>query len=176
MWIRASFLTVVLLPGLALAESPLPQNPADASNPLELQLQQQQLADDNTEQGSAGVEQTLAPCPDSPNCVSSQAAPDSDHYVAPLQAGDSLFGAIKRLGLVLDDMDNVTWTQETPNHIHAEFKSSLFGFVDDVDLIAGEDGSIQVRSASRTGYWDMGVNRKRVDELRERLATINSKL
>ncbi|MGB1221957.1 MAG: DUF1499 domain-containing protein [Alcanivoracaceae bacterium] len=165
MWIRASLFTLLLLPTVALAESPAVEQP----NVLDAALADNEVLE-TTQQAA------LAPCPGSPNCVSSAADPDSDQYVEPLQAGDTLFGAIKRLTVVLADMERVTWTQPSPNHIHAEFKSSLFGFVDEVDLIAAEDGSIAVRSASRTGYWDMGVNRKRVEELRERLSKVNSQI
>jgi uncharacterized protein (DUF1499 family) len=53
---------------------------------------------------------------------------------------------------------------QTESYLHATFRSSLFGFVDDVEILKDEDG-LQVRSMSRVGRGDMGVNRKRVDAL-----------
>jgi uncharacterized protein (DUF1499 family) len=54
-------------------------------------------------------------------------------------------------------------------YLHAEFRSALFGFVDDVEFRMDETaGRIDVRSASRTGYFDFGVNRRRVEEIRAR--------
>jgi uncharacterized protein (DUF1499 family) len=57
-----------------------------------------------------------------------------------------------------------------PDDIHAEFRSRVFGFVDDVEFFfpAGQR-VIHVRSASRTGYSDFGVNRKRIERMRRQL-------
>jgi uncharacterized protein (DUF1499 family) len=55
------------------------------------------------------------------------------------------------------------------NYIHAEVRSPVFRFVDDIEFLIDERrGNIHVRSASRTGYFDFGVNRKRVEEIRRR--------
>jgi len=62
-------------------------------------------------------------------------------------------------------------TEEKAGYLHAEFRSALFGFVDHVELRLDEAANrIDVRSASRTGYYDFGVNRRRVEEIRERFA------
>ena len=59
-------------------------------------------------------------------------------------------------------------------YIHAEFTSALFRFVDDVEfLLDSETKTIHVRSASRVGYSDLGVNRRRVEEIRSRFDTLN---
>lgn len=113
--------------------------------------------------------QVLSPCPDSPNCVSSHAS-DSGHFVEPIRAGNSREQALVSLSQVLSDLPRVTWHASSPGQIHAEFASAVFGFVDDVVFLIEEDGLIQVRSASRTGYWDFGENRRRVERLRKRLA------
>jgi uncharacterized protein (DUF1499 family) len=56
---------------------------------------------------------------------------------------------------------------ETPDYLHAECASAIFGFVDDLELYQrGSQDLIAVRSASRLGYGDMGVNRRRVEHLR----------
>ena len=180
MWIRASLFTLVFMSGAAVAQtgtaethtenaltdSVMPADPATADSAA--------MMDESPSGPLDSIDATLAPCPDKPNCVSSQADADGDHYVAPLEAGDSVLSSIRKVTRALDAMERVSWTQEGPNHIHAEFTSSLFGFVDDVDLMVEDDGTVHVRSASRTGYWDMGVNRKRVEALREQLAIINS--
>ena len=52
-------------------------------------------------------------------------------------------------------------------YLHAEFESRIFRFIDDVEFLVNEDKKIiEVRSASRVGYGDFGVNRKRVEMLR----------
>lgn len=63
-------------------------------------------------------------------------------------------------------MKGCTITKDEPGHIHAEFRSALFGFVDDVTFIFDDNARlIHFRSASRTGYYDFGVNRKRMEEI-----------
>ena len=55
----------------------------------------------------------------------------------------------------------------TETYLHAEFKSAVFRFVDDVEFFADEGaGVIQVRSAARVGNSDLGVNRKRLETIR----------
>lgn len=61
--------------------------------------------------------------------------------------------------------------EEKAGYLRAEYRSALFGFVDDVELLLDEAAKrIDVRSASRTGYFDFGVNRRRVEEIRDRFA------
>lgn len=109
----------------------------------------------------------LKPCPDSPNCVSSQAAAASQQVEALRYTGDAS-QAQSRLLTVLNGMDRVRIQRADPGYIHAEFSSALWGFVDDVEFQLEPPGFIQVRSASRTGYYDFGVNRARVAAIRSR--------
>jgi len=112
----------------------------------------------------------LKACPNSPNCVSSQAG-DTGHAVAPLTYSDSRAEAWARLKKVLSQMKRMTIVGENEEYIHAEARSLIFRFVDDVEFYFPSDEKvIHVRSASRVGYSDMGVNRKRVEEIRERFA------
>lgn len=120
--------------------------------------------------GNPATAASLADCPKSPNCVSSQAS-DPDRRVAPLKGGDSAEQARQRLTAVLDSLPRVSWTAPTEQRIEAQFTSLIFRFTDDVIFEIEEDGSIQVRSASRIGYSDLGANRSRVEMLRERLAS-----
>ena len=102
----------------------------------------------------------LAPCKRSPNCVCSQAdASDSEHYIAPLR------GSLAAARDAVRAMPRTTIVEEKPNYLYAEFRSRLLGYVDDVEFFF--DGqALQVRSCSRLGRRDFGVNRKRVEALR----------
>jgi uncharacterized protein (DUF1499 family) len=108
----------------------------------------------------------LAAPPRKPNCVSSQADPaDHQHYVAPLGFAGDPATAMKKLRDVIDDLPRVEVIEARPDYLYAEFTSGLMGYVDDVEFYC--DGkAIQVRSASRLGYSDMGVNRKRIESIR----------
>src|SRR4249919_2974615 len=115
----------------------------------------------------------LAPCKPSPNCVASQTdrAADPAHYVAPLALrGDPAPGwdaivAIVRAG------PRVQIVVVRPGYLHAEYASRVFGFVDDVELALDPVAKlVHVRSASRLGYGDFGVNRARIEDLRARVA------
>lgn len=111
----------------------------------------------------------LAPCPSSPNCVSSDAA-DAAHRVSPFRLGvaaEEAWHAARESVLALPRASIV---EESDEYLHAECRSAWMGFVDDLELhLRAEDGVIAVRSASRLGYSDLGVNRERVETLREEL-------
>jgi uncharacterized protein (DUF1499 family) len=110
----------------------------------------------------------LAPVVNKPNNVSSQAdVNDRAHYVAPLKfSGEAKVAFQKLLKLVQSQPRAVVDTQDG-HYLHAEFRSPLMGFVDDVEFVlAPEQKLIHVRSAARLGYSDFGVNRKRAESLR----------
>jgi uncharacterized protein (DUF1499 family) len=102
----------------------------------------------------------LAPCKRSPNCVCSQAdASDSEHYIAPIR------GSLAAARDAVRAMPRTTIVEQKENYLYAEFRSRLLGYVDDVEFFF--DGqALQVRSCSRLGRRDFGVNRKRVEALR----------
>ena len=110
----------------------------------------------------------LAPCPSAPNCVSSLAE-DERHRVAPLPGAGNRADSLAMLEEVLDTLPRVAYERIGPARIQARFTSRILRFVDDVTLYVHDDGLIDVRSASRIGYWDLGANRRRVEDLRERL-------
>lgn len=112
------------------------------------------------------TENGLLPCPDRPNCVTSQDG-DARHAVDPIAYPGDRAAAMARLRRIVADQPGATIVKATDNYLHAEFKSRIMGFVDDVEFWF-PDGRhlIQVRSASRVGYSDMGVNRRRVQHLR----------
>ena len=108
---------------------------------------------------------TLAPCPTSPNCVSTQSE-HKRHAMAPLpywQTGDKSRECI--LG-ILEGMKRVRIVKSTEYYVYAEFKTALWGFVDDVEFFFDEASRVvHFRSASRSGYYDFGVNRRRMKEI-----------
>ena len=110
----------------------------------------------------------LSACPNSPNCVSSLSQ-DKSHYVEPLVYKVSQEDAREKLISVINSMKRSEIVIAETNYIHVTFESALFGFVDDVEFsFADERKIIHVRSAARTGYYDLGVNRRRVEEIRRR--------
>ncbi|WP_017300595.1 DUF1499 domain-containing protein [Nodosilinea nodulosa] len=112
----------------------------------------------------------LAPCPDSPNCVVSQGKPDAEHAIAPLAYSGDPAEAMTKLTAVVKAMPRTTIVESTDNYLYAEFASKLMGFVDDVEFyLDPAESVIQVRSASRLGKSDLGVNRQRVEAIRQEL-------
>ncbi len=120
------------------------------------------------ETGALGVvDGRLAACPTSPNCVSSQADPqDLRHYIAPLAYQGDRESAREKLVTLLEGQKRVSLVVRNDDYLRAEFRSLLFRFVDDVEFYLADEGRIDVRSASRLGYSDLGVNRKRIEKLR----------
>lgn len=113
----------------------------------------------------------LAPCPSSPNCVVSQGDEDAEHAIAPLAYSGNPALAIAKLTDIVRAMPRTTIVEATDNYLYAEFASKLMGFVDDVEFYLDPTASvIQVRSASRLGQSDLGVNRKRVEAIRAALS------
>ena len=107
----------------------------------------------------------LAACPGSPNCVSSQAA-DESHGIAPLGFTGDPDAAFVRLKQILARRKDTTVIEERAGYLRVELRTTLF--VDDGEfLLDRERLVIQVRSASRLGYSDMGKNRSRMEEIRE---------
>ncbi|HWR73194.1 MAG TPA: DUF1499 domain-containing protein [Nitrospirota bacterium] len=110
----------------------------------------------------------LAPCPSSPNCVSSQ-APDDGHRVAPLTYTGPVGDAMKKLTGIVRSLPRTAIITDTGTYLHVEFTSFLFRFIDDTEFLADDAAKvIHVRSASRLGYSDLGVNRKRIELIRRR--------
>lgn len=112
----------------------------------------------------------LRSCPTSPNCVCSQSdAKDTEHYIEAFQLPGEPKAVMERLATVIESMPRTQIVTRDDNYMHAEFTSFLFRFVDDVEFFADpRSGKLHVRSASRVGYSDLGVNRKRVEEIRSR--------
>ena len=111
----------------------------------------------------------LKACPSAPKCVSSQQ--QGKHGIAPLDTAGKGVDAFNALVGVIEATDNAVLVTRRDDYLHVEFSTPTLGFVDDVECLLASDGSrIDVRSCSRLGYSDWGVNRKRVEMLRQALA------
>jgi uncharacterized protein (DUF1499 family) len=113
------------------------------------------------------VEGRLKQCPDKPNCVSSEFVSDAEHYIEPLaySAGEAA-QVLPRLKTIIREMGGSIQAEKT-DYLAATFTSSVFRFVDDLELrIDADQKTIHLRSASRVGHGDGGVNRKRVELLK----------
>jgi uncharacterized protein (DUF1499 family) len=108
----------------------------------------------------------LSPCPTSPNCVCSY-DDDKRHSIESLEAHNDPEADLDRLVQLLEQFPRTKVVTREENYLHVEFTSRLFRFVDDVEfLIDSEQDTIHVRSESRVGYSDFGVNRKRIEQIR----------
>lgn len=106
------------------------------------------------------------PCPDSPNCVSTQAT-DKLHGMSPIHFTTDVATAQAKMIDTLAEMPNNTIITNEPNYIHAEFRTPAWQFVDDVEFYFDEEaGLIHFRSASRLGYGDGNANRNRMKAFR----------
>jgi uncharacterized protein (DUF1499 family) len=119
---------------------------------------------------------TLEDCPPVANCVSSQAK-RAGRRVAPFPCGATCAETLHHLRSLLDSTRGASIVASSDAYIHAELRTPVLRFVDDLELlIDSEERVIHVRSASRIGTWDLGVNRRRVERLRRRLARRQSTL
>lgn len=109
----------------------------------------------------SGSAPRLPPCPERPNCSSSAsgAALDAPRGEAPRGALARAIRAEPRSAIVF----------EAPQLLVATFRSALFGFTDEALFVFGPDGRISFRSIACSGYYDFGVNRRRIERIRERL-------
>lgn len=106
----------------------------------------------------------LYPCPETPNCVSSV---DKNHYIKPLKAALTNSNPITVLAEVIANIDYAKMIKIEDKYIYAQFTTRLIGFIDDTEFYLDTNkGEIQMRSASRIGYFDFGTNRRRLELIR----------
>ena len=111
----------------------------------------------------------LKPCPPTPNCVSTQAT-DKTHRIEPFPYRGSSAEAMARLAAVIEAMPRTKIVERGPHILRAEFRTFVFRFVDDAVFVPDEERkTIEFRSASRLGRSDLGVNRRRLEGIRDRL-------
>lgn len=108
---------------------------------------------------------TLALCPSSPNCISSQAS--DNHFIEPFKFSDEAVAAFNALREILSQRGDTKIISSSESEIRVEFRT-LLGFVDDgLFVLDKENKTIHVRSAARLGYWDLNKNRRRTEEIRQ---------
>ena len=108
----------------------------------------------------------LSACPSSPNCVVSQDG-DADHAIEPITYQSDRATAKETLLKVLSVVPRTEVIEQTDNYIRSESTSRIFKFVDDVEFYLPKDENIiHIRSASRVGESDLGVNRRRIEQIR----------
>jgi len=113
----------------------------------------------------------LAPPKPTPNCVSSQAdAADAAHYIAPIPFKGAAAEALAAVRKAVEGMQGASIIRHEGAYLYAEYRTPIMRFVDDVEFVFDEKaGLLHVRSASRLGRRDFGVNRARVEAIRARI-------
>jgi uncharacterized protein (DUF1499 family) len=114
------------------------------------------------------VDGRLRGCPSSPNCVNSQSG-EGEHAIAPLAFEGDPDAAWRSLRAFLAAEPRVRIVEADGRWLHATFRTRWLRFVDDVELLLEPEARVvHVRSASRLGWSDLGVNRERVESIRAR--------
>lgn len=108
----------------------------------------------------------LTPCPNTPNCVCSQSS-DAVHKIEPLTYNSTPEQAFAELKRLIQSLPRTKIITESEDYLHVEFTLPIVGFVDDVEFYLERNANvIHVRSASRVGMSDLGVNRRRIETIR----------
>lgn len=112
------------------------------------------------------IDGKLNSCPSSPNCVVSQTT-DNSHYIEPLSYKGDRTEAYNNFLKILSVVPDTVIIEQSDNYIRTESRSKIMGFVDDAEFYFPEDEKvIHWRSASRLGDSDLGVNRRRLEQIR----------
>jgi len=116
----------------------------------------------------AGPEGKLPPCPDKPNCVSTQ-SPDPARAMEPLPFIGGRQESRDRILEIVRSMKRSEIVEVSEAFLHVQFRSRVFRFVDDVIFLFDEtERLVHFRSASRVGTYDFGVNRRRMEDISSR--------
>ncbi|MBI9087268.1 MAG: DUF1499 domain-containing protein [Desulfobacterales bacterium] len=111
----------------------------------------------------------LGGCPDSPNCVSTEAK-DRRSHIEPIRLTGNPDRLWPQVVKIVAALPRSVMAETAADYLRAEFKSRWFGFIDDLEIrLNRKDSTLSLRSASRTGYYDFGVNRQRIELLRTAL-------
>jgi uncharacterized protein (DUF1499 family) len=114
------------------------------------------------------TEGKFAPCPDSPNCASTQNG-RKGHAMKPLPYLQTREASREKIPSILKGMKRTEIVKLTESYIHAECRTALWRFVDDVEFFLDETARVvHFRSASRVGYYDFGLNRRRMKKISEK--------
>ena len=111
----------------------------------------------------------LKDCPDRPNCVCTQATRPTQQMPAIPFTG-SACALIERLTALVSNWPRTRIVSHRSNYLHVAMRTPLFRFVDDVEFFADQNAQLlHFRSASRIGYSDLGVNRRRMAKIRSEI-------
>lgn len=116
------------------------------------------------------VEGSLSKCADKPNCINSEKKNDIAHYIEPINLPKDIDIALKSLHILKDTIRDMGGNiqAEDEDYFASTFSSGIFGFVDDLEIRIDQiNNLIHIRSASRVGHSDMGVNKKRIELLKQ---------
>lgn len=112
-------------------------------------------------------------CPETPNCVSTQAT-RADQKMDPIRISGDPDQAFQRLVELLQRQPRTRLVDQSPGYAHFECTTLVFRFVDDVQLLLDrEQGLIHFRSASRVGHSDLGTNRRRMTAIVKKFASLS---
>jgi len=118
----------------------------------------------------------LIQCPTTPNCVNSQAK-DKKHYIEPILMTGTPLEVKNHILKILNELKRAKIIVAEDHYIRVEFTSKVFRFIDDLEFYfpntKSKEMTIHVRSASRVGHSDFGVNRKRIEQIRSKFKEIN---
>ncbi|MDX2499050.1 MAG: DUF1499 domain-containing protein [Deltaproteobacteria bacterium] len=118
----------------------------------------------------------LIQCPTTPNCVNSQAK-DKKHYIEPILMTGTPLEVKNHILKILNELKRAKIIVAEDHYIRVEFISKVFRFIDDLEFYfpntKSKEMTIHVRSASRVGHSDFGVNRKRIEQIRSKFKEIN---
>ncbi|MEZ4316061.1 MAG: DUF1499 domain-containing protein [Myxococcota bacterium] len=113
---------------------------------------------------------TLAPCPSTPNCVSTRAPASDPHHIEPIAVSGDPDAFLARVRETVDAMPRTRLVDEGDDYQAWVFTTLVMRFRDDVQLELDRDANVlHFRSASRVGRSDLGVNRRRMEALRAAL-------
>jgi uncharacterized protein (DUF1499 family) len=116
--------------------------------------------------------ETLPPCPETPNCVSTEPS-DQGHSMSVLPFDGTPEEAQAHARAALLAVPRTRIVEERPGYLHAVARSRILRFVDDVEVVVDADAHVvRFRSASRIGRSDMGVNRSRMRRFGERFRAL----
>tara|TARA_R110000868_G_scaffold164359_14_gene396921 strand:- start:3128 stop:3565 length:438 start_codon:yes stop_codon:yes gene_type:complete len=108
----------------------------------------------------------LKKCPDKPNCVVSFDYGMSDQFLSPIESEEEPERIRQKIEGIVTKTSNAKIVENKPDYIRAEYTSTLFRFVDDVEFLFTEPGKVHFRSASRLGHSDLGANKDRIEAIR----------
>lgn len=121
-----------------------------------------------TRPDSVNLESKLSSCPNTPNCVSTFST-DTTHQIKPLKYENDANSAMEKLVSIINSIERTEIINKSNTYLYVEFKSKFWKFIDDVEFLFDVDNkTINFRSASRLGKSDLGVNRKRMEDIRKK--------